>query len=872
VEKRFILFIVLSVGVMFAFMAVNFFLAPRGQNGQNGQNVAQQNGQADGEAADDGADAKADAKAPDAGKADAGEADGNADAGNADAGNTDGSTADGAGKADSGPVVDGQQPDPPEAPAPDPPKPGEQPEQAGPPEKPAQPQKPLGLPETQRATLGSLAPASKYAFLATFVSEGAALERIELSDPKYRDLEDPSGYLGHLALTPEPTGGCRVNVVGSGTPAASAKSPAGKVEGIRKGDVLLSIDGQQVDSVGDVNRLLVKTRPGQRLKLSVRRESGTPPQANSLQLVATLGHRPLEVVRPEPADHDHVQPLDLAPSQDPLSLLLTIGAYKKTGGTSKFTRLERLLSANWKLQEIENGVEFSLGPGEGLDDAVLAEIGLSGKLEIVKRFRLEPQSEADRKAGRFAGKNPYHVTIEIELRNLGDQPIKGVSYVLEGPNGLPTEGWWFYYKVSPGIFTSAGARDILYQTKSMQSYEFVTCHTVFTAAATEERRAVKFVSAQPMENRTLTYAGVDSQYFAAVLVPGTLEQRSAAFNELSLAPASIAGLPESHRSKLTNATFELVSQPLELAPGKPQSQKFVLFAGPKDRELLAAYQLSDFIYYGWFGYVSEPLVRVLHFFHWATREFSYGLAIIMLTVLVRGCMYPISRKAVRNAQMMQALAPEMKAIADKYKTDMEKRGKAQRELFAKYNYNPFGGCLLMFLQLPIFLGLYRALCVDIELRGAPLIPGLSWCSNLAAPDMLFSWAGLWDYLTAPTGWLGPYFNLLPLFTVALFAVQQKMFTPPPTDEQQKMTQNMMMWMTLFIGLMFFKVPSGLCVYFITSSLWGVLERKVFPKPKLPPGLQEKKSDASGKSAGGDKSGGNGAARQAARLKKEKGRR
>ena len=78
-------------------------------------------------------------------------------------------------------------------------------------------------------------------------------------------------------------------------------------------------------------------------------------------------------------------------------------------------------------------------------------------------------------------------------------------------------------------------------------------------------------------------------------------------------------------------------------------------------------------------------------------------------------------------------------------------------------------------------------------------------------------------------------------------------------------------MTLFIGLMFFKVPSGLCVYFITSSLWGVLERKVFPKPKLPPGLQEKKSDAAGKS-GGEKTGANGAARQAARLKKEKGRR
>jgi len=217
---------------------------------------------------------------------------------------------------------------------------------------------------------------------------------------------------------------------------------------------------------------------------------------------------------------------------------------------------------------------------------------------------------------------------------------------------------------------------------------------------------------------------------------------------------------------------------------------------------------------------------------------NYGLAIIMLTLVVRMCMVPISRKAAKNAQMMQYLQPEMKKIAEKYKNDMEKRGKAQQDLFRKHNYNPFGGCLLMFLQLPIFLGLYRALAVDISLRDQPLISGIDfWCSDLAGPDKFLNWSTWMPFFAEETGWLGPYLNVLPLITVVLFIIQQKLFTPPPTDEQQAMTQKMMSFMTIFIGFMFFKVPSGLCVYFITSSIWGIAERKLLPKPKLPDHLK-----------------------------------
>jgi YidC/Oxa1 family membrane protein insertase len=184
--------------------------------------------------------------------------------------------------------------------------------------------------------------------------------------------------------------------------------------------------------------------------------------------------------------------------------------------------------------------------------------------------------------------------------------------------------------------------------------------------------------------------------------------------------------------------------------------------------------------------------------------------------------------------MMQALAPEMKKIQEKYKKDMEKKAQAQKELFAKHNYNPLSGCLLMFLQLPIFLGLYRCLAVDVELRQASFIPGLQWCSNLAGPDMLWYWqTTVWEIVGHPAkGYLGPYLNVLPLITIVLFMMHQKLFMPPPQDEQQAMQQGMMKYMMIFMGFLFFKVPSGLCIYFIISSLWGVVERKLLPQPKL----------------------------------------
>jgi YidC/Oxa1 family membrane protein insertase len=225
------------------------------------------------------------------------------------------------------------------------------------------------------------------------------------------------------------------------------------------------------------------------------------------------------------------------------------------------------------------------------------------------------------------------------------------------------------------------------------------------------------------------------------------------------------------------------------------------------------------------------MTKLLHLFH-NYMVFNYGLAIILLTVIVRLAMLPISRKQALSAQKMQELQPEIKKIQEKYK-DLQERNRATQELFRQHNYNPFSGCLVLFIQIPIFIGLYKALAIDVELRQAPLISeSIRWCSNLAAPDMLFDWSFLWpEWFNRGQGMfgLGPYFNILPIITIIIFLWQQKKMMPPPTDEQAAMQQKVMSFMMIFMGILFYKVPSGLCLYFIASSLWGMAERQILLK-------------------------------------------
>ncbi len=629
----------------------------------------------------------------------------------------------------------------------------------------------------QWATLGSVDPTDNFKILVTLTSQGAAVERVELSEDSYRDLDDRSGYLGHLELgIPEQGSGALVRVVGRGTPAAKA--------GLKVGDVITHIDDQPVAGPAGLEVALKETKPGQGIKLRLSR--GDDP----IEVTATLIRKPLEIIAPESTD--------MLP-EDPLSLRLTLASVdgKQKPEDSELFDIS-LLEGNWEL--------ISEEPEHVAFRRRVPEAGI----EFIKHYRLEPT----------IGELGFDFNFEIEVANIGEKPVT-MAYLLDGPNGLPREGGWYAQKMGRQ-WGQVGLRDVVVAL-DQPDRDYPERASVRCLDIIEDE--------QELWTLPLEYIGVDGQYFSTVLIPQK-ENQEDRWIDTSTA-VRVGPIPENKKQRnLTNVSFQLTSKPITLEPNERVKHDYLMFAGPKKPEVVDTYGLGWLIYYGWFSPVSKLLLVVLHFYASYFTFGNYGLAIILLTVTVRMCMFPLSRKQVLGMQKMQELQPEMKKIQEKYKNEPEKRMKAQQELFRKANYNPFSGCLPVLVQMPIFIGLYRALLSDVELRQAPLISeNVRWASNLAAPDMLFNWSNIMPGIVVST--LGPYLNILPLVTVALFLWQQKMFMPPPADEQQELQQKIMKIMMIVMAFFFFKVPSGLCIYFISSSLWGILERKLLPKVATP---------------------------------------
>jgi YidC/Oxa1 family membrane protein insertase len=385
---------------------------------------------------------------------------------------------------------------------------------------------------------------------------------------------------------------------------------------------------------------------------------------------------------------------------------------------------------------------------------------------------------------------------------------------------------------------------------------------------------IKGIRAEDSGESTLifeTKAGVEGYY----LLPRTLQH----LQETKLEPGNKAVLSyydapndrkvatwvrpgSTPKEFFDDITVRVNTEPVVVAPGKSVKQRYVLYHGPVKTRLLAQfsgdkavpselvakyadtlklYTLTDYRSQGFFGWLSQKIMftdllifvtklmhTLLYWLHFLVG--GYGLAIILLTVIVRGAMFPISRKQAQFSIKMQQLAPELKKLQEKYKDDARARTEATMEFYRKHRINPFASCLPLLLQMPVFLGLYFALQESIHFR----LAGFLWIDNLAAPDMFLYWSQSIPWISDPDNiggmlYLGPYLNILPICAVLLMVVQQQMMAPPAIDEQQAMQMKVMKFMMIFIGIMFYKVAAGLALYFIASSLWGVAERKLLPK-------------------------------------------
>ncbi|HLJ10517.1 MAG TPA: YidC/Oxa1 family insertase periplasmic-domain containing protein [Planctomycetaceae bacterium] len=447
-------------------------------------------------------------------------------------------------------------------------------------------------------------------------------------------------------------------------------------------------------------------------------------------------------------------------------------------------------------------------------------------VELVKRYEL---SMID-KALAHPEAPAYSLFVDLSFRNLGRR-AQTIEYVLEGPTGLPLEN----------VENTQKYRDIVvgFQPKpGTINHELMSAKTIAEGNVEQWKQPVKYI-------------GTDAQFFASLIVPVD-DQLDTPY--IQSATQELIGPNLKEKSEVA---VKLTS--VELALGKAGSDSdaidhsYRLFAGPKRDDVLpeGAAKVIDF---GWFHFISRPMLFLLKFFHAIFG--NWGIAIICLTVVVRSAMFPVSIRQARSAAKMQLMQPEIAALKEKYGKDKEKFARAQMELYSKHKFNPLAGCLPLFIQLPIFMGLYQALNHAVDLRLASFL----WIDNLAAPDALFQ-------MPFAIPFLGHEFNLLPIITTALFYVQQKMFMPPPATEELAMQQKVMNYMMLAMGVMFYKVPAGLCVYFIASSLWGMGERKFLTKVRAgakteppppgpltgrrrPPGPDDDDRDNGGRGSGG----------------------
>lgn len=509
-------------------------------------------------------------------------------------------------------------------------------------------------------------------------------------------------------------------------------------------------------------------------------------------------------------------------------------------------------------------------------------------------------------------KGDYHIGLEVKLEADREMPFR---YQLTSAHGLPIEGAWYTYTFRNALVTRVDSAG--YASRNFQEMRFIALRGGGDKVPRADGKAIQFggiavqffasmvVVDNEQEHRDfLAWArptvesgvvkgrirsvGEDGKSFVlalddrtemsmqmrggqvvlqnAALVPGEQVQVRFHTDEYDLHQVmevhSLIAIPE---LMFDDINVRLVSDKLDLEPGKPVTHKYLLYNGPAkvrlmhqlggdrkvDPALITRYEdtlnlatITDYHWANWWGEnITGPtglttvlvwITNLMHTILWGLHGVvpNYGLNIIMLTILVRMMMLPFSIKQAKMQAKMQELAPELKKLQAKFGEDRQAMQMAQWELYKKHGVNPMGTCWLFLVQMPIFLGLYYSLSESIHFRLATFL----WIPNLAAPDMLWEWGQQVPWISRPSDYgsmlyLGPFLNILPIVSMALMLVQQKLMMPPATNEEEETRNKTMLFMTVFMGLIFYKMPAGLCLYFIATTLWGVTERKLLPKKK-----------------------------------------
>jgi len=312
------------------------------------------------------------------------------------------------------------------------------------------------------------------------------------------------------------------------------------------------------------------------------------------------------------------------------------------------------------------------------------------------------------------------------------------------------------------------------------------------------------INGEKIHTGTLSWAGLQDTYFAAVLIPK--EKGLQAFVKKAAEDQPIVGLAAARQV---------------LQPGGQASASALVFAGPKDLDILkeVGHDLDSIVDLGWFDFLARPALWLLKVLYSVTG--NYGIAIILVTVLQKIAFHPLTAKSLKSMQAMQVIQPKVQAIQERYKNNPKKKQEETMSLYRKHGVNPMGGCLPMLVQIPIFIALYNALSSSVEMWQARFL----WIRDLTQPDALL---GI-------TIWAGYPLNLLALLMGASMWVQQKM-SPPAGDPRQA---QMMLWMMpVLFTFMFWGFPSGLVLYWLVNNILQIGQQWLITRKPLRPAAAE----------------------------------
>ncbi len=392
----------------------------------------------------------------------------------------------------------------------------------------------------------------------------------------------------------------------------------------------------------------------------------------------------------------------------------------------------------------------------------------------------------------------YLFSIKDEVVNKTGGPITLYPYALISRHGTPkTLGYYLLHEGPIGVMGKDGLQEETY----------------------------KKLADKKSENWDVTDAwlGFTDKYWAAVLLPDTDAKVKARFS------ATTIGDQEIYQT-------DYLAEPKTVAPGSTASADTRLFAGAKEISVVGidfpfgpggynqSLHLNHFdllIDWGWFYFITKPMFLALDFFFHLVGNF--GLAILIVTVLVKLLFFPLANKSYASMAKMKAVQPQMAMIKERFADDKMKQQQAMMELYKKEQVNPVAGCLPMVIQIPVFFSLYKVLFISIEMRQAPFY---GWIHDLSSPDPtnIFTLFGLipWDPSILPG--IGGFLVLgaWPAVMGVTMWVQMKL-NPAPPDPTQQMIFN---WMPLIFTFMLAHFPAGLVIYWAWNNSLSVLQQSV----------------------------------------------